>query len=347
MAREDRDLLAVVEAAYQVDAPDDAWLVGVATAALPLLDEGFGLCAFEYVRSPDGLPEIARSHMMGVPPGLAELHSTIFRTMPPEIRQRPFRMGPYVTGSQLVGDVRAMREHPHMKMYAQKFGMYDSIWITATEPSGHGCGLHAGRPTVSFGTAALKQRWGHIAAHLAAAARLRHRLKTRLPEDVHGGVDAIIDPNGRVHDANGPAREAPAREALRRAVVTLEKLRGPRRFADPDDALRDWKALVMGRWSLVDHMEHDGHRYVVARENEPTAGGPAALTGRERQVIGYARLGHHNKLIAYELGISHSTVRVLLARAAKRLQVRTREELIEACAQTPEPAPPRELRGAR
>jgi hypothetical protein len=214
MSREDRDLLAVVEAAYQVDAPDDGWLLGVARAALPLLDEGFGLCAFEYVRSADGQPEIARSHMLGVPAGLAELHSTIFQTMDPELRQRPFRMGPYVTGSQLVGDLRAMREHPHMKRYAQQFGMYDSIWITAAEPSGRGCGLHAGRPTVSFGTTALKQRWGHIAAHLAAAARLRHRLKTRLPDDVQGGAGCLAPGGG---ESGKPARVPSLRRTGRRA----------------------------------------------------------------------------------------------------------------------------------
>jgi hypothetical protein len=41
-----------------------------------------------------------------------------------------------------------------------------------------------------------------------------------------------------------------------------------------------------------------------------------------------AVLGQHNKLIAYNLGISHSTVRVLMARAARKIGARSRDVLI-------------------
>ncbi len=57
---------------------------------------------------------------------------------------------------------------------------------------------------------------------------------------------------------------------------------------------------------------------------------PEALTDRERQVIRCAKFGHHNKLIAYELGISDSTVRVLIARAASKPGLRGRSELLRA-----------------
>jgi DNA-binding NarL/FixJ family response regulator len=36
---------------------------------------------------------------------------------------------------------------------------------------------------------------------------------------------------------------------------------------------------------------------------------------REQQVVALATLGRTNKFIAYELGLAHSTVRVLMARA--------------------------------
>src|SRR5205814_2205879 len=101
-------------------------------------------------------------------------------------------------------------------------------------------------------------------------------------------------------------------DLLRRAVRFLEKSRGPMRRADPDKSLAGRKVLVAGRWSLIDQVESDGRRYIVARENEPPALGPESLTAREKQVIGYAKLGHHSKLIAYELGVADSTVRVLL-----------------------------------
>jgi DNA-binding CsgD family transcriptional regulator len=173
-----------------------------------------------------------------------------------------------------------------------------------------------------------KRRWGRVAAHLSSAVRLRHALKTRDHRQAGAAGEAVLDPEGRVHDASGAARTPAARELLRRAVLALEASRGFLRNADPDASLAARRALVAARWSLLDRVEFDGRRYIVACENPPGAPGPDALSARERQVLGYAKLGHHNKLIAYELGIADSTVRVLLARAAAKLGVRTRRELL-------------------
>jgi DNA-binding CsgD family transcriptional regulator len=85
---------------------------------------------------------------------------------------------------------------------------------------------------------------------------------------------------------------------------------------------------VGARWSLVDELESDGKRYVVARENEPHALHLSTLSKRERQIVGYVVLGHTTKLIAYELGIADSTVRVLLGRAMRRLGVTGRDALL-------------------
>jgi DNA-binding CsgD family transcriptional regulator len=324
------DLLTVIESAYQVDLPDESWLTNLAEAARPHLDQGFGLSVFEFSRRPDGIPEILQSQRLGIPPGLSEIYRTVFDQMDPELRKRPFRMGPCVTGSQLVGMRDEFREHPYMKLHVQKFGMYDSLWITAAEPSGRGLGFHAGRREIAWATPALVARWGRIAAHLATAVRLRHRLKELRRQDPEAPPDAVLDAAGQVHDAVGSARERAAREQLRSAVLNLEAARGPMRSEKPDRALHRWKALVAGRWTLVDQVEHDGRRYILARQNDPVAAGPSSLSPREKQVIAYAKLGHHNKLIAYELGVADSTVRVLLARAATKLGVRGRAELVDA-----------------
>jgi DNA-binding NarL/FixJ family response regulator len=87
--------------------------------------------------------------------------------------------------------------------------------------------------------------------------------------------------------------------------------------------------MVRGDWTLVDCVESDGKRYVVARENAPKAKPIPELTERETQVVALANLGRHNKLIAYELGIADSTVRVLLSRAAAKLGVGPRAELLQ------------------
>jgi DNA-binding CsgD family transcriptional regulator len=52
------------------------------------------------------------------------------------------------------------------------------------------------------------------------------------------------------------------------------------------------------------------------------------LSARERQVLASVARGRSNKEIAHELGVAHSTVRVLLARAAHKLGAQTRDELV-------------------
>lgn len=94
--------------------------------------------------------------------------------------------------------------------------------------------------------------------------------------------------------------------------------------------LRDWRVLVRARWSLVDHFETNGERYVVARLNPPESIVLGVLAPRERHVLAYAAAGHSNKLIAYDLGISPSTVRVLFSRLMAKLNLDSREDAI-AC----------------
>jgi hypothetical protein len=57
-----------------------------------------------------------------------------------------------------------------------------------------------------------------------------------------------------------------------------------------------------------------------AHRNDPSAPDMRGLTLRERQVLAYAKLGHPNKVIAYEFGLSLSTVTTHLARARTKLQ---------------------------
>jgi DNA-binding NarL/FixJ family response regulator len=79
------------------------------------------------------------------------------------------------------------------------------------------------------------------------------------------------------------------------------------------------------RWEVIAEYEQEGNRYAVIRAKQ----GMSALPPRERQVLARAALGQTNKVIAYELGISASTVRVFMARACVRLGVRTRAEAID------------------
>jgi DNA-binding CsgD family transcriptional regulator len=178
-----------------------------------------------------------------------------------------------------------------------------------------------------------RRAWERVAAHVLAALRLRRGLARASFAAPAGreanATDAVIATNGKIEHAEGDARSADARRALRDAVVSLERARGRMRRSSPDDALEAWRALVSGRWSVIEHFERGGRRYFIARENAPDVRDPRALSPRERQVAAYAALGHTNKLIGYTLGLSTSTVASQVASAAAKLGVGSRVELVQ------------------
>jgi DNA-binding NarL/FixJ family response regulator len=98
---------------------------------------------------------------------------------------------------------------------------------------------------------------------------------------------------------------------------------------DPLAAATTWQALVAGRWSMVDVFDTDGKRFVVARENRPRPSLPAALTAREREVIGFVEQGRSNKWIALTLGIAESTASEHVVRAMEKLGATDRMDLVK------------------
>ncbi len=122
-------------------------------------------------------------------------------------------------------------------------------------------------------------------------------------------------------DTVGTYRDA--RRAVIEAIRDLEEVRPLEH-----DAPR-WRGLDPAQWQLVEQVDIGGARYVVARRHD-AHDSLDDLTTREAQVLALGALGHTTKMIAFELGVADSTVRVLFARARAKLGVRTRSELIES-----------------
>jgi DNA-binding CsgD family transcriptional regulator len=170
-----------------------------------------------------------------------------------------------------------------------------------------------------------------LATHIGAGLRLRRRLEAAERAQRVDEAEAILTPSGKLEHAAGPAQEKDARAALASATRAVDRARGKLRRADPDEAVALWRTLVSGRWSLIDHFDHDGRRYVVAHRNQmlDARATLSALSDRERQAAMMAALGHTNKLIAYELGVSLSAVASYLARATQKLGASSRVGMIQ------------------
>lgn len=165
---------------------------------------------------------------------------------------------------------------------------------------------------------------GLVAAHFGSALRLR----SALPNNDAAATEAVLDSSGRVLHASGDARAVAARTSLTEAVMRSEQARGRLRRTDAACAADLWRALVAGRWSLVESVERDGKRLLLARANRPSSPEVTALTKEESDVVWLAAFGHTYKFIAYELGVTVSSAVRRLKRAMTKLGVATRQDLL-------------------
>jgi DNA-binding CsgD family transcriptional regulator len=206
-------------------------------------------------------------------------------------------------------------------------GVQDCLALVAREADGRGVAVTIHYPERVRLPPQTMHRLGCVTAHIGTALRLRARgAATFAPDDC--AVEAVLDPSGKVHHATGAALDAPSRAELASAVHAVERARGRLRRTSPDEAVAAWQGLVEGRWSLVDHGEADGRRFILARRNEVGARDPKALAPRERDVLALAALGHSNKHVGYTLGLAPSTVATHLSSAMAKLGLRSRRQVI-------------------
>lgn len=321
------DPISFVEAAYRFEDDDDAWLARVRTAASALFPAAHVRASVAFVyRAPTAKTfRIERVSAEGLdgPKAMQALAADAANDpqyIQDSILSRPCDFVSAVPGTEHQRGWRSVRS---------ALRAVDGVVVNGLDAAGLGVlslVFVTKRPALP---ALLKSTLSRAAAHSVAGLRIRRRLASA--EARLADADAVLTPNGDIAHAAGTARLAPSRDSLRRAATALERSRGRMRRDDSDRAVLDWKVLIEQKWSLLDHFDRDGKRYILACRNSPSALADALLTPRERQVVLLAARGHSNKLIGYELGIATSTVGVLLGRAAARLGVKTRRALLAEC----------------
>jgi DNA-binding CsgD family transcriptional regulator len=236
---------------------------------------------------------------------------------------RAFRRGTFGTVREIIAP--AAPEFPEI---FRAFGVEDMALLLAVDATFHGCCICVPIRARKFAPR-TRHVWRQVAAHVTAGFRIRRTLAALTGSDPTRGAEAVLSSSGRVEHAVGVAQSLHARESIRNALIRIDAARA----AHADDEVRAvelWTALFAGRWSLVEHFESDGRRYFLAFRNDPKVARSRSLTPRERQVVTYSAMGRSNKLIAYELGLSPSTVAKHLERARQKLGGRWTLEALAA-----------------
>lgn len=320
------DCISMIEACYAPIQDDAAWLGNIVATMRPLVGE-LPAVALTFSFREEGF----RVESVGLENlAMAALYEHMvagWERIDPEFVRRWYAPTPAVDLAS-----RRMASFPeaaleNLRPFFESMGVRDALGLLAVEPDAHGIALtvpYVEPPRLSARTLYQLRR---VTAHLGTALRLRRRARPSWsPADA--SVEAILEPSGNVQHASGAATDGAVRESLVRAVRDVERARGRLRETGPDEALSLWEGLVSGRWSMIDHVDSDGRRFVLLRRNEPGVRDPGALTPRERDVLAFVALGHSNKHVGYVLGLAPASVAAHLAAGMAKLGLASRREVI-------------------
>ena len=322
-------LLGLLAATYQVERAEEDWLGGILDEFRIVTGEAESWCAYFVDASAPGTLTTWGYSSRGAADSTDAGYRSWASGTPTAIKRFIHLHAPCNYGSQIPRPTRQIEGSfagiNETTRTAEMFG------LNGLDAEARGCALVAMLPQVASKRLSPGARllWSQVAAHLGAASRIGRRLRAEgmALEDT---AAAVISPLGKIEHATGEATARTARDALRDAAVQIESVRARHARLDAGEVSQAWQALVAGRWTLVDSFDRGGRRYFVARNNRPEVLATSPLSAREAEVLGAAALGHSNKMIAYELGITPSSVATHLARAGTKFGVRTRVQLIAA-----------------
>jgi DNA-binding CsgD family transcriptional regulator len=326
------DLVGAIEALYLLELPRTRWLKRVQEACGPCLGQHgvLGVAASLFTCSD---PFSFTPEEVALAEGVSERQRDVYHLARQQLNPTFIAEGHLNrTWSWSLNSVPGWNEVPLVASgEVAASGVGDVCYLNAIEPDGAGATIvWALRSSVSPSKsdhAALAL----LARHFTAAHRLLRRFDGSIGPD---RAAAVVDPGGRIRHACGVARLAHSRNELRRAVAALEGARAGRKTRHPLDSALAWPTAVGERWTLVDHFDSDGRRFLLAVDNRSVPPRPKPLSEREIEVVRHALRGSSNKEIAFDLGVAHSTIKVLMARAATKMGALSRKDLLLKVAQS-------------
>lgn len=316
-------VLRVVEQAYDVEIATAPWLESIRRAAEGAFEDHVAVQAYTFDVSVQGAFRV--NHIASEPFWAELLQRAHTHAEPATIRSI------YLGGTvRNVRQILAGREDDPGYRECVRSGIKEITLSLGMDPGGRGCALVFLQQEARRLTRGTRQALERISAHLASARRLRGSLDAGVSSDqlIHD-ADAVLSGDGVVLHAERDARDPEARRALRDAARRMDRARCQNQGTTPDEALGLWRALVDGRWSLIERFESDGRRILVARRNPHPTCKHRALNEQEEKVVALLALGHSMKLCAYELGRAESTTSEIARSALRKMGLRSRAELLE------------------
>ncbi len=324
------DPLSTIESAYRIDLPMEEWLDRLGESVLGLLGGGEGLVSFEFDAAEDDAPvDLGPLRLAGdASPRLWERSRVFHRQMSGSAYRLLFPdSSRHSINCPITRHLRCLgldpARFPPLVDLLSDLGVPELWSLWAVVNGERGVGLVRAMPDPERSPTRPSEWWQRLGTHIAAGYRVRLSLAGADPLEAAAGV---FRPDGTPLSV---ADTEPARiDTWSRIVRSIDRARADDYRTGDDTVLDLWSGVIDGRWSLHDHVDTDGKRYVILVETDGTP--PAQrgrLTSRELHVCQRAARGLTNKEIAYDLNVSLSSVATYLRRALEKLGIADRSEL--------------------
>jgi DNA-binding NarL/FixJ family response regulator len=296
-------------AAERIDLDEQRWLEGVAAATLPLLprsDDHAAVCGA--VELETGLwtnsTTCVNSALL-----LADADRVGNAATTSSQRDR-------FNGMVGVGSFRGLlHQMPRLRAAVDEHGIYELAYVTTSTPRGF-VAVFVHLDEVLPIEPRQRVFWSELAAHLGRTSSLRHGIATSCVAD----ANAVFSPRGSCVHARSDL-SPPQLERLRAHVVARERVRA-RGEEDVACLLECWTSQGAAGWTIVDHFERDGERWIVVWPNLMARHGPRSLDANERRMLALVLEGSTNRAAAAELGLSFASASRTLASAMRKLGLR-------------------------